>query len=416
MASNRAAALLGSAVMAVTSMCAWAQGSTPWVQSFETKVVMGDGDSRIKARELALDQIKRLAGASAGSVVESVAVLKDERLTEQLRMVSVTLVKLDQVKESLSVENGAVLLNVSARATIDSSELERLATELRQDSGKAKALTQLQRENAGLREDLKRVSAQLQQRGTLNTADELGQRQTRILTAIATNEGRIRQVFERGALLAMADKDAVEQQAVRTELTEQVLNPLMGMQVHAQVKSVVRSGKTYSLALEVGWEPNLAKVRQVLSKYLKPSSYWEDASPQKVKQLHFSSWNNVDNRPATYMAPRVFAYLASYKVYAIISVAGRQIELPVMGAYNHSSFSSCETSANNSTSSAICFFKQGWQEPDILGTGARSTRLVNPLTITLSEAQAAGPMAVLTAMKMVGPTGVVRQTDFVAPL
>jgi len=416
MASNRAAALLGSAVMAVTSMCAWAQGSTPWVQSFDTKVVMGDGDSRIKARELALDQIKRLAGASAGSVVESVAVLKDERLTEQLRMVSVTLVKLDQVKESLAVENGAVLLNVSARATIDSSELERLATELRQDSGKAKALTQLQRENASLREDLKRVSAQLQQRGTLSAADELGQRQTRILTAIATNEGRIRQVFERGALLAMADKDAVEQQAVRTELTEQVLNPLMGMPVHAQVKSVVRSGKTYNLALEVGWEPNLAKMRQVLRKYLKPSSYWEEASPQKVKQLHFSSWDNVDNRPATDMAPRVFAYLASYKVYAIISVAGRQIELPVMGAYNHSSFSSCETSANNSTSSTICFFKQGWQEPDILGTGERSTHLVNPLTITLSEAQAAGSVTVLTAMKMVGPTGVVRQTDFVAPL
>lgn len=416
MASNRVAALLASAVMAVTSMCAWAQSSTPWVQSFDTKVVMGDGDSRIKARELALDQIKRMAGASAGSVVESVAVLKDERLTEQLRMVSVTLVKLDQVKESLAVENGAVLLNVSARATIDSSELERLATELRQDSGKAKALTQLQRENASLREELKRVSTQLQQRGTLNAADELGQRQTRILTAIATNEGRIRQVFERGALLAMADKDAAEQQAVRTELTEQVLNTLMGMPVHAQVKSVVRSGKTYSLALEVGWDPNLAKMRQVLRKYLKPSSYWEEASPQKTKQLYFSSWDNVDNRPATDVAPRVFAYLASYKVYAIISVAGRQIELPVMGTYNHSSFSSCETSANNSASSAICFFKQGWQEPDILGTGERSRHLVNPLTIPLSEAQAAGSVTVLTAMKMVGPTGVVRQTDFVAPL
>lgn len=416
MASNRVAALLASAAMAVTSMRAWAQSLTPWVQSFDTKVVMGDGDSRIKARELALDQIKRMAGASAGSVVESVAVLKDERLTEQLRMVSVTLVKLDQVKESLAVENGAVMLSVSARATIDSSELERLATELRQDSGKAKALTQLQRENASLREELKRVSTQLQQRGTLNAADELGQRQTRILTAIATNEGRIRQVFERGALLTMADKDAAEQQAVRTELTEQVLNPLMGMPVHAQVKSVVRSGKTYSLALEVGWEPNLAKMRQVLRKYLKPSSYWEEASPQKTKQLYFSSWDNVDNRPPTDMAPRVFAYLASHKVYAIISVAGRQIELPVMGAYIHSSFSSCETSANNNASSAICFFKQGWQEPDILGTGERSMHLVNPLTITLSEAQAAGSVTVLTAMKMVGPTGVIRQTDFVAPL
>ena len=149
---------------------------------------------------------------------------------------------------------------------------------------------------------------------------------------------------------------------------------------------------------------------------MKSSSYWEEASPQKAKQLYFSAWDNVDNRPATDIAPRVFAYLASHKVYAIISVAGQQIELPVMGAYSHSSFSSCETGANNSALGAICFFKQGWQETDILGTGDRVKRLVNPLTITLSEAQAAGSVTVLTAMKMVGPTGVVRQTDFVAPL
>lgn len=395
--------------------CEQADQLSAWVKPVETSVVLGEGDSRVKAREIALDQLKRIAAASAGSVVESVTTLKDDKLSEQLRMISISLVKIDQVKESLVVENGSAVLKVSARASIDQSELARLTKELRQDTEKAKAIAKLQKDNEALREQLRTVSEQLQQRKAPSAVDELGQRQTRLLTALATNEGQIRQVFEKGALLAMADADAKRLEDAKAIILQDALMPLVDTTVRAEVASVVRDGSAYKVGLRVGWSAPIDRAQKLLSKYLQGGTYYMG---ERDREVSFTRRDNTEGRSPNDMQPRLYDFVSKYKVLAVFKVGSKSVELPIMATYRHDTFTKCrQRPTPGSDQGVVCMFKQGITDSEILGTAEDGYRnSVNPLTIALSESEAAGAVTVLASVKLVGPAGVVRQTEFVSPL
>ncbi|KGM38704.1 hypothetical protein JY96_21255 [Aquabacterium sp. NJ1] len=387
-----------------------------WVKPVETSVVLGEGDSRVKAREVAIDQLKRIASASAGSVVESITTVKDDKLTEQMRMISVSLVKLDQIKELVAVEAGAVVLKVSARASIDQSELARLTRELRQDTEKAKAIAKLQKDNEALREELRKVSEQLQQRKAPSTVDELGQRQTRILTALATNEGQVRQVFEKGALLAMADADAKRFEDTKAVILQDALMPLVDTPLRAEVVSVVREAGAYKVGLRVGWSAApIDRAQKFLSKYLQGGGFY---LAERDREAYFSHRDNAEGRSPNDLQPRLYDFVARHKVVAVFKVGSKSVELPIMATYQHDTFTRCrQKPASSGDLGVICLFKLLPSSSEILGTEENGYRYsVNPLTIALPESEAAGAVSVLGAVKLIGPAGVIRQTDFSAPL
>jgi hypothetical protein len=415
--------------LAIGVQCvAYAQSVSTFSQPFEAKVVLGEGDSRAKARELAIDQIKRIAGAAAGSVVESVTALNDNKLTEQIRLISVSLVKLDSIKESLIVEGGNAALKVSATATIDKSELDRLAKELRQDSEKAKAIAKLQADNQALRQELAKVTTDLQKRSSLPSADDLGQRQTKILAALASNEGKVLKVFEKGALLALANRDAEAFDSVTSDLENQVFRPMLQTKITAEVGSVVKTSDRYTVAVKLGWNMPIETYVGVLKKYMREpansgSSSWDPYANKPVKPVYaeFTRWTVAQNVAPTEIGPRTWNYLVARKVIAVIKAGGVTKEFQLFGSDSGDNFSPRCTNpiTLNETwrpePASICLVSNPPGSATL--KGARVDRdKVNPVSFILTQAQASDSFSVDYSIRIVGPKGVEMESPFVSAL
>lgn len=418
----------GLSVLAISVQCvAYAQPSPTFSQVLETKVVLGEGDSRAKAREMAIDQIKRLAGAAAGSVVESVTTLNDNRLTEQIRLISVSLVKLDSIKESLIVEGGNAALKVSATATIDKSELDRLAKELRQDSDKAKAIAKLQSDNQALRQELAKVVTELQKKTSLPSSDDLAQRQTKLLAALASNEGKVLKVFEKGALLALANKDADAFDSVTSDLENQVFRPMLQTKITAEVGSVVKTSDRYTVAVKLGWNMPVETYVGVLKKYMRepanPGSRWDSYAnkPPKPVYAEFTRWTVAQNVAPTEIGPRTWNYLVARKVIAVIKAGGATKEFQLFGSDSGDSFSPRCTNpiALNDTwrlePSSLCLVSNPPGSTNLKGTRIERDTL-NPVSFILTQAQASDVFNVEYSIKVVGPKGVEMESPFVSAL
>lgn len=130
--------------------------AVPWSKDFEVEVVLGESDSRSRARQVALDKIRRLASASVGSLVENIAALKDDQYSEQVRMLSVSIVQLTGIRENVRVdEQGQVFLRVGALASIERAEIDRLISTWSREQAKTEAILRLQDQNRALQAALK---------------------------------------------------------------------------------------------------------------------------------------------------------------------------------------------------------------------------------------------------------------------
>jgi hypothetical protein len=130
--------------------------AVPWSKDFEVEVALGESDSRSRARQVALDKIRRLASASVGSLVENIAALKDDQYSEQVRMLSVSIVQLTGIRENVRVdEQGQVFLRVGALASIERAEIDRLISTWSHEQAKTEAILRLQDQNRALQAALK---------------------------------------------------------------------------------------------------------------------------------------------------------------------------------------------------------------------------------------------------------------------
>lgn len=170
-------------------------------------VPIADGQTRIDARRDALLELQREAAAAAGTHIEARAELRDDGLREAITEVVTATVTLDAIEETLGVEEGRVLLTVSALATVDAESVERRLAALRTDNQLRRQLLELAEENAALELALARAR---EGRGA-SMDDELA-RQARVRAA----RSRLDQGRDRVRALVISLSPAVEE-AIRAE-------------------------------------------------------------------------------------------------------------------------------------------------------------------------------------------------------
>lgn len=68
--------------------------ASQWSRNFEVSYPLGAGETMVTARQVAREQIKQKAIDAAGTYIQTTAELKDNTLTEQIKMVSGAIVKL----------------------------------------------------------------------------------------------------------------------------------------------------------------------------------------------------------------------------------------------------------------------------------------------------------------------------------
>ena len=360
-----------------------------WQEAMQVELGLGDRDTRVAIRAAALDEMRTRASQKVGMIVESTTVSTATKLTDEIRTVGVSLVKIDDVKEEVRIQrDGTVRLNVTATVSVDTSELDRRAASMREDSSKAEKVRLLAQENQILRRSLSDVTRMLGQQGTASATADLLQRQAQILDGLSSNVQRVGQTFGQGALIAMAQKDEQDWQAVQLEIQAGVFERILATPVSAKLVRVESSLTDVSVLVQVGWNADHMGIYTVLNRYLYGANL--DMSG-KLIGAHFGFLESLNGiRPDRPYAQRVFKYLAQSRAGLEISVGGVRKYLPMLFISNEFS-NGCEHATESRPSwdygnTMVCISFQSKTAWKIRGMPSNDD--VNPVKMVLSKAQA----------------------------
>jgi hypothetical protein len=125
--------------------------------------IMGDNDTVIEAKKLALQDAKRLALERVGTYVESTTEVKENTVTrDEIRQYSAGIVKIQEINEERKLlENKATLIRVHVSATVDPGVLVKQLLALRDRKDVEEKAKKLSVENEMLRKDIEQLNAQL---------------------------------------------------------------------------------------------------------------------------------------------------------------------------------------------------------------------------------------------------------------
>jgi hypothetical protein len=365
-----------------------AQAAT-WQEAMQVELGLGDRDTRVAIRAAALEEMRTRASQKVGMIVESTMVSTGTKLTDEIRTVGVSLVKIDDVKEEVRIQrDGSVRLNVTATVTVDTSELDRRAASMREDSGKIEKVRLLAQENQILRRSLSDVTRMLGQQGTASATADLLQRQAQILDGLSSNVQRVGQTFGQGALIAMAQKDEQDWQAVQLEIDAGVFERILASPVSAKLVRVESGFADVSVLVQVGWNADYLGIYNVLNRYLFGANL--DMGGKLIGD-HFGFLESLNGiRPDRAYAQRVFKYLAQSRVGLEISVGGVKKYLPMLFISNEFS-NGCEHATESRSTwdygnTMVCISFQSKSAWKIRGMPLNDN--VNPLKLVLNKSQA----------------------------
>lgn len=125
--------------------------------------IMGDNDTVIEAKRLALQDAKRLALERVGTYVESTTEVKDNAVTrDEIRQYTAGIVKVREIQEERKLlENKAAQIRVHVSATVDPAVLVKQLLALRDRKDVEEKARKLSTENEMLRKDIEQLNAQL---------------------------------------------------------------------------------------------------------------------------------------------------------------------------------------------------------------------------------------------------------------
>ena len=362
-----------------------------WQESMQVEQNLGERDTRVSVRAAALDEMRTRASQKVGMIVESTMVSTGAKLTEEIRTIGVSLVKIENVKDELKLQkDGSARLLVSGMVTVDTSELDRRAAAMRTDADKAEKIRLLANENQTLRRALDDINRQLGQQGTASAAADLLKRQATILDNISTNVQRVGQTFQQGALIDLAQKDELAWQSVVTELEMGVFEKLMTAPVSAKIVRVENDQSNVNVLVQVGWTADHREIIGTLKRYV--YGVEEMNIGRDVPGGTVTVWGRANavqpNRP---YSERVFNYLISSSIRLEVAVGGARTSLPVV--FDGTGFmDSCIDAVPwrmhkvFEKNGAVCFNFLNKDSSRVKGMGFGKD--TNPIKLTLTKAQA----------------------------
>lgn len=241
--------------------------------------VLGDGDTKIDARNIALQQAKIKAAEAAGSYVEAQRVVQDDEIkSETIKTISTALMKSKIKDERFSITNANQMqLELTLISELDkNSILNKLGT-LKQDNEKLQQMGRIQEENKRLQEELAALNKQIAQlKDASQTAtisakprQELVQRRDEVFAEIQKNQNSISAIFEKGTLFSMAQKSNQELEQAQKDIEVNVWGYIVNNTkvTLGEPDFIQNSDGTYNIRIEVKWRMDERPLLNTLNKY-----------------------------------------------------------------------------------------------------------------------------------------------------
>lgn len=170
--------------------------------------VMGDSDTKLEARRIALEQAKRSAVEQIGTYLESETIIVNNALTkDEIRTYTAAVLKSTVLSEALALlEDKSTVFRIKIKANVDAGVLDEKIKEIKEDSKRKAQLTLLQVENTMLLKELEALSSRLKATNTEGTK-RLREERENLFARLDKNENTIQFIFEKGTLLRLALKN-----------------------------------------------------------------------------------------------------------------------------------------------------------------------------------------------------------------
>ena len=170
--------------------------------------VMGDSDTKLEARRIALEQAKRSAVEQIGTYLESETIVLNDVLTkDEIRIYTAAVLKTTVLSEDLAIlENKSTVFRIKIKANVDVGVLDKKIKEIKEDSQRKAQLALLQTENTKLLKELDTLSSQLKTGNGAGTK-KLREERENLFAKLDNNENAIQITFEKGTLLSLAMKN-----------------------------------------------------------------------------------------------------------------------------------------------------------------------------------------------------------------
>jgi len=179
--------------------------------------VMGDNDTKLEAKKIALEQAKRNAVEQIGTYLETETVVKNRLLAkDEIRTYTSAIVKTTILSENLILIENNPVLKIRIRAKVDIGVLDQKIKEIQGDKRRREEINELQKENVRLLRELESLSAKIKSEKTSDYKTLIQKREI-IFNNLKKNQNSMTIAFEKGALLNLALKS-------RDELTEMKKN------------------------------------------------------------------------------------------------------------------------------------------------------------------------------------------------
>lgn len=176
--------------------------------------VMGDSDTKVEARKIALENGKLLAIEQIGTYLESETIVRDGKISkDEIRTYTSGILKTSVISEEVSLlENKTTVFKIRIKSNVDIGTLEQKIKEIKGDKQREQRLDVLQNENIRLLQELEQLSLQLR---NVNPTEYKNLRSKRddLFEKIEKNQNSIRITFEKGTFIQLSkktDNDLIE--------------------------------------------------------------------------------------------------------------------------------------------------------------------------------------------------------------
>lgn len=300
------------------------------------KYVLGDNDTRIDARNIALNEAKRGASELAGTQVKSDLVIEnDQILKDQITIVAASFMTVEVLKEAMTTsQDGRSVMEVTIRAHLDKSAIRSKLDTYRGDDKRQKELRSIQAENTRLQNELKSLNTELSKiRSTANDGSvsskpraELVARRDVVISSLEENQGQVRRVFEKGTLLSMAKKSGDAYQTAQEVLDKQVFGYIKNnTKIQLGEPEFRDNGNgTYDVLVGVRWDIDPNPAIKKFDEYFK-----FDKLENKKSQLEIDYYRNNNEEQKLPFTENLFKKLSTRRVVLQIEIGRKSSELTI---------------------------------------------------------------------------------------
>ena len=216
--------------------------------------VMGDSDTKIEARRIALDHAKRLAVENIGTYIETKTEVVNWQLTrDEITTYTSAIVKTSIISENVRLlEDKTTVITININASVDIGALDKKIKEIKDDSKRKEQIKALQAENTKLARELESISALLKQSKESDVSSLRKQRED-IFTKIDKNQNTITIAFEKGALLNLAQINKDEFENDKKFIDDCIRYVVDNIKVKLENPQIIDNGDTADLELNIKW-------------------------------------------------------------------------------------------------------------------------------------------------------------------